>query len=186
MSATLSALGLEPATEDPPEPEAPEAAEPPEPAVTPEPEGEPVVVPPGADNPDAVKALIQAERKKAREANAAARDLERQLKERDDAALPLEDRVTAAEKRAADADLKALRLEVAMETGLSVKLAPRLAGSTKEELVADAAALVAEFGAKPPAPSLDGGYKKDPPKTADPNRDHNAFVLSLLQGTQQD
>lgn len=186
MSA-LAALGLEPATDDPPEgtseatPPAPEVTEP----VVDVPEvEEPVVVPPGAENPDAVKAAIQAERKKAREANAAARDLERQLAERDAAAQPLEDRLTAAEQRAQDADLRAIRLEVALDKGLKTRHASRLVGSTKAELEADADALLADLGVTP-TPGLDGGYKKDPPKAQDPAQAHNEFIVSLARGARQ-
>jgi len=64
-----------------------------------------------------------------------------------------------AEKRAADAEARALRLEVAAEKGLTLAQAKRLVGSTKEELEADAAELLESFGAsngngggvKPPA-----------------------------------
>lgn len=189
MSA-LSALGLEPTPEDPPEdtaaPEEP-APEPTEPVADPpaaDPPEEPVVVPPGADNPEAVERLIKAERDKAKKANATARDLQRQLAERTEAEQPLEDRLTAAEQRAQAADLRALRLEVAMDKGLKMTLASRLAGSTKEELEADADELVAEFGVTP-KPGLDGGYKTDPPKPKDPAREHGEFIANVLRGAQQ-
>jgi len=161
---------LEPAPEDVvPEPE-------------PEPEVEPVI-PEGADNPDAVKALITAERNRAKEANRKARDLERQLRERDDAAKPLAERVTEADAARDEANLKAMRLEVALDKGLSLTLSKRLSGSTKDELEADADELVSLLGAAP-RPDLDGGYKPPPPKDKDPNKAHNAFIAGILQGAK--
>lgn len=58
----------------------------------------------------------------------------------------LADRVAAAEKRAADAEAKQMRAEVAQAKGLSAAQAKRLAGSTKEELEADADELLEAFG----------------------------------------
>jgi hypothetical protein len=60
-----------------------------------------------------------------------------------------QDRAAAAEKRATEAETKALRAEVALEKGIPANL---LAGTTKEELEASAAALIAFRGAQPPPP----------------------------------
>ena len=49
-------------------------------------------------------------------------------------------------ERATSAEAKALRYEVAEKAGLSLTLAKRLTGSTEDELVADAAALIEDFG----------------------------------------
>lgn len=57
------------------------------------------------------------------------------------------ERITAAEQRAADAETRALRLEVAAEKGLTPAQARRLVGSTREELEADAADLLESFPA---------------------------------------
>lgn len=66
------------------------------------------------------------------------------------------ERLTAAERKAADAELSALRLDVALDKapdGMAVaqvrKLARRLSGSTREEMEADAAELFADFAPKP-------------------------------------
>jgi hypothetical protein len=64
----------------------------------------------------------------------------------------LTDRVTLAEKRAEEAETKALRAEVAGSMGLTAAQAKRLVGSTEEELRADAAELLESFG---------GGKKAD-------------------------
>lgn len=57
----------------------------------------------------------------------------------------LNDRLTAAEQRAQEAELRALRLEVASAKGLTPTQAKRLVGATKEELEADADDLLASF-----------------------------------------
>lgn len=80
---------------------------------------------------------------KAAEADASKSDLQK-----------LADRVTAAETRAADAEAKQLRAEVAQAKGLTAAQAKRLSGATKEELEADADELLAAFG----------GAKGDEPK----------------------
>lgn len=56
------------------------------------------------------------------------------------------DRIKAAEERAAAAEAKALRLEVATSKGLTPAQAKRLTGSTVEELEADADELLEAFG----------------------------------------
>lgn len=68
----------------------------------------------------------------------------------------LTDRVTAAEKRAADAEAKQLRAEVAQAKGLSAAQAKRLTGTSKEELEADADELLEAFGGKKDAPKPEG------------------------------
>lgn len=60
----------------------------------------------------------------------------------------LGERVTAAEKRAADAEARQLRAEVAQAKGLTPAQAKRLTGSTKEELETDADELLESFGGK--------------------------------------
>ncbi|WP_248811986.1 hypothetical protein [Frankia sp. AgPm24] len=59
----------------------------------------------------------------------------------------LQDAVTVAEKRAADAEGRLLRIEVGAEKGLTVAQARRLVGDSREELEADADELRATFGA---------------------------------------
>lgn len=66
------------------------------------------------------------------------------------------ERAEAAEKRAAEAEGRLLRLEVAQAKGLTAAQARRLQGATREELEADADDLLAAFGAK-----------KDEPKEGD-------------------
>jgi hypothetical protein len=84
----------------------------------------------------------------------------------------LTERLSAAEKRAADLETRALRLEVASENGLTPAQAKRLVGETREELEADAKELLSTF--KPAssedetgesiADSLDLGNRSGKPK----------------------
>lgn len=120
-------------------------------------------------------------RKHERQAKANAEAAKR-LQEMEDASKSdtekLSDRASAAEKRAAEAEGKYLRLEVALEKGLTAKQAGRLVGSTKEELEADADELLETFGGgKPPsvprrpAPRLSGGGDPDDePEETDPRK----------------
>lgn len=90
--------------------------------------------------------------------------------ERKTEAEKLTDRATEAERVAADAVLRATRFEVAAEKGLPIELAPRLQGSTKDELLADADVLLTQVGpVKPKAPSLDGGARKTSSGKSDMN-----------------
>lgn len=58
----------------------------------------------------------------------------------------LQGKLTKAEGDRDSAASKLLRLEVALDKGVPVKQAHRLAGATKEELEADAEAFLADFG----------------------------------------
>lgn len=60
-------------------------------------------------------------------------------------------RATDAEARAAAAEMSALRLQVALDKGLTPKQATRLQGATAEELAADADEFLADLGpTRPP------------------------------------
>jgi hypothetical protein len=179
----LEGIGLEP------EPASPDeagvaAVDEGEVVTPPAPEEESIEIPDGAKNPDAVKALIQAERKKARDANARARELERQAAEVAEANKPLEERLANAERKAQEAELNALRVEVGTNLGLSLTLSKRLSGQTAEELAQDANTLLAELGSrpKPQVPGLDGGVKTPPPPAAqDATQTHNTWLGQIIQ-----
>ncbi len=121
---------------------------------------------------DAGKKALDQERKARREAEKANADLVKRLKEFEDADKSELEKATnaAAEaaKRAEEAELKALRLEVAGDKGLTPSQARRLVGTTKEELEADADQLLEDFAANakpapkvPPRPKPTGGSKGD-------------------------
>lgn len=63
-----------------------------------------------------------------------------------DAVRKAQDKVREAEAKAEKAESAALRLEVALDKGLTAVQAKRLLGSTKEELESDADELVESFG----------------------------------------
>ena len=77
-----------------------------------------------------------------------------------------QERFEAAEKRAAELELKATRAEVAADKGVPVSL---LSGSTKEEIEASAEALIAFRGEQANGPVIPGqGNQPDTTKTGTP------------------
>lgn len=103
-----------------------------------------------------VERIIGERLKREREKYADYDELKKRAEEADSSKSELQklaDRVAAAEKRAADAEAKQLRAEVAQAKGLTAAQAKRLTGSTKEELEADADELLEAFG---------GGKKTEP------------------------
>jgi hypothetical protein len=104
-------------------------------------------------DPDAgAKKALQAERERARKAEAdakAAREelakLKADLEGGKTDAERMAAKVAELEKRANDADLRALRAEVAAEKGLTPAQARRLQGTSKEELERDADELLEAF-----------------------------------------
>jgi hypothetical protein len=149
---------------------------------------------------DAGKKALEAERKARRDAEKAANDLKARLQELEDRdksdGEKLAGRIAAAEKRADEAEARALRLEVAHSKGLTAAQARRLVGASKEELEADADDLLASFsppksdepeeepeGERPsptnrPTPSLRGGG--DP--TQEPEPDIRSVVDAIPRG----
>jgi hypothetical protein len=79
------------------------------------------------------------------------------------------DALKAAQSEAQAAQNKAMKFEVAAELGLDLKLASRLNGNTREELLADGETLREQIGAAPqekqkkmaPNPALGGGDQSD-------------------------
>lgn len=71
------------------------------------------------------------------------------------------ERAETAERLAADSAGRVFRFEIAVEKGLTAGLARRLVGSTREELEADADALLADLAAdrRRQVPSFDGGAR---------------------------
>lgn len=97
------------------------------------------------------KALARKHEKRAAD-NAKAAEKLQELEDADKSDMErLSSKLSEAEKRAEAAELRALRLEVAAEKGLTPAQAKRLAGSNREELEADADEIVEVFG------SADGG-----------------------------
>ncbi|MEU7149206.1 hypothetical protein AB0B15_14390 [Streptomyces sp. NPDC045456] len=110
-----------------------------------------------------------------RKANKEAETLRLKLKAFEDRdkseAQKLAERAQTAEAAAETASRKLLRFEVAARKKLPPSWAGRLQGSTREELEADADALVKELAEQQRrnGPSFDGGVRKPAPKTNDMN-----------------
>lgn len=115
-------------------------------------------------------------RAKIRKANNEAKNLRTRVKELDKAAERLKEiedaekseidkaneKLSAAERRAEDAELRALRIEIAAEKGLTPALAKRLTGSSREELEEDAEELVELLAPKNEDDEDDDGGPKPP------------------------
>lgn len=115
--------------------------------------------PEGEDDDDDEKFDEARAKAKIAKANSEAAGLRKRLKEAEEKAKKLDElenaskseterlneRVADAERKVQEAELRALRLEVAAEKGLTAKQAARLVGTTKEELEADAGELLESF-----------------------------------------
>lgn len=116
------------------------------------------------------KSLSRENEKKAKANAAAARRLEELENASKSETERLNARAEAAEKLAADSQSQALRLSVAFEKGLTPGQAKRLAGSTREELLADADEVLRDFPAsKRPSGDADQGHRSGPPAAQDMN-----------------
>lgn len=154
----------------------------PDPSTDPVPDPDPDPEPTGND---ALKKALEAERRARRDAEKAAAALRNQIKEREDAektdAQKAAEALADAQKAAAAAELRALRLEVASEKGLNAAQARRLVGTSREELEADADEIASLFpvskgvpaAQKQPTPAHDGTGGLDPsepPVELDPRK----------------
>lgn len=113
-------------------------------------------------------------------------ELEERLKELEDRDKSeqerLGDRLSEAEKRAGDAELRLLRYQVAADHGLGMEAAAFLTGSTKEELelrAEELGKLLADKGRTPPG-SFDGGARQPVPEQKTPEEAHNDLLLRSL------
>ena len=105
-------------------------------------EGEIEAIAAQADNPDAVKNALKAERERAAAADKELKKLAAELKKYQDRDKSeqekLEEAKTTAEKEAAEAKAELLRLRVAAKKQLPPELAERLRGEDEKELEQDA------------------------------------------------
>lgn len=152
----------------------------PDPASEAEPKGDAVIQ--QAENPDAVKRALEAERSAAREAKKRADAAEAKVREYEEANASelekLQKKATQAEQAKADAEAKLLRYEVAQAKDVPAKLVPLLTASTKEELEAQADLILEN--AKPAQPDFDGGPRDPAPDPKTPEEQHNDLALGLL------
>jgi hypothetical protein len=87
-------------------------------------------------------------------------------------------KTTKAEQRAAEAEAKLLRFDVAQEKEVPAKLVPLLTGKTREELEAQASLILEN--AKPATPDFDGGPRDPAGPAQTPEEEHNEFFLRLM------
>lgn len=124
---------------------------------------------------DGGKKALQAERDARKAADQKVKDLEKQIEDSNKSAEQrVVDDLKTAQAELATAKTQALKYEVAAEAGLDLKLAARLTGTTREELVADATALKELVGATPNTPQPDpnqGGGSNAPAKGVNAGRD---------------
>lgn len=143
-----------PATFIPP----PEPAEPPTDPPKP-PAGEPPPAKEDGDKAlgDAGKKALETEREARRAAEKELAKYRKAEQEKADADKGEAEKRAAAEARAEAAELRALRLEVAAEKGLTPAQAKRLVGASREELEKDADEILVDFPAtkQPAAPKPD-------------------------------
>lgn len=122
-----------------------------------DPPGDPGTAPPPADPADLGEAGKQAIDRMKLERNAARTELrdaktrlaalEKAEQDRADADKSEAEKRTAAEQRAQAAELRATKLDVAFDKGLTPAQAKRLVGATREELEADADEVLRDFPA---------------------------------------
>jgi len=127
-----------------------------------------------ARNPDAVLRALRAERETARAARAEVKELRTEVE-------TLTGQLAEQTNARAAAESTALRYEVLTENGLALGLAARLSGTTRDELNADAKALVGSLaGLSNRDVDLDGGARVPSTRTRSPEQQHARFVAALL------
>lgn len=87
-------------------------------------------------------------------------------------------KITKAEQKAAEAESKLLRYEVAQEKNVPAKLVPLLTGQTREDLEAQAALILEN--PKPAEPDFDGGPREPAGPAKTPEEEHNELFLKQL------
>lgn len=106
-----------------------------------------------------------------------------ELKAKAGSATTLEERVAEIERTAKASEERALRAEVANAKGLTPSQAKRLIGSTREELEADAAELLADISAQKNSSNVSPREGNQPTATDDPMRE---FTRGLFERANTD
>jgi hypothetical protein len=128
------------------------------------------------DDLAAMKAALKKANKEAEAARLKLKEIEDKDKSESEKAA---ERAATAEKRAQEAELRAMRLEVAVSKGLTPAQAKRLVGTTQEELEADAEEFLESIrpddkgkppGGKPREDLRGGGDPSDEPEEMDPRK----------------
>lgn len=135
--------------------------------------------------PESIKAILEKERKAARDAERRAKAAERKAQEYEDANKSAEEQAIAkaerADARAADAEKRLVRMQVALEKSIPADLMEFLAGDTREEIEAKADALMAHL--KPRAATdFDSGARETVDEKKTPEQQHQELLTALLTG----
>lgn len=139
-----------------------------------------------AENPDAVKNALAAERAAKKAAEKRANELAARVEEFENAnASEIEKaqgKVTKAEQRAEAAEAKLLRYLVAAEQEVPAEAVDLLQGTTREDLEASAAKILSLVKNRNTneAPDFDGGPREPAPENKTPEQEHNELVLGLF------
>ena len=140
-----------------------------------------------AENPDAVKNALAAERAAKKAAEKRANELAAKVEQFESANQSelekLASKVTKAEQAKADAEGKLLRFEVAAEKQIPADALDLLTGSTREELEAKADKLLELVKSRTETdttPDFDGGPREPTPDPDTPEVAHDKALLALL------
>jgi hypothetical protein len=144
------------------------------------PETKPAGDPPADSKPDADqlgdagKKALAAEREQRKAAEKELAKYRKAEADKADADKTEAEKRAAAEQRAVDAELRATRLEVAHEKGLTPAQAKRLVGTTREELEADADEVLRDFPtARPSRPRRSRTRRRVRAARPRPDRHHS-------------
>ena len=160
-----------------------ETAETPTDATTPEPEAKPNGNGDG-ELPESIKAILDKERKAAREAERRARAAEKKAQDYEDRDKSAEEqaqlKAERAEKRAEEAEKRLIRTQVALEKGVPADLMDFLVGDTRQEIEAKADVLMAHT--KPnTATDFDSGVRETQPENKTPEQQHQETLMRMLR-----
>lgn len=141
-------------------------------------------VPEGAENPDAVKRALDAERGAAKEAKKRADAAEAKVAEFEEANKTelekLTGKVESLTNESKGTKAENLRLRVALDKKLPSELIDRLQGSTQEEIEADADKLLELVKTDTPPPTMDGGTREPAPDPKTPEQAHSDFLMKIF------
>lgn len=167
-------------TDAPAEGQAPEDATGPEPTATsPEPEAKP------AEGKVFDEAYVKQIRKEAASARTELANTRKALAELQDAQKTdtqrLTERAEETARRNSELEARVLRYDIAAKRGLDLSLVNAIAGTTEEEIEANAAVIAERLAATKQTPSFDGGARTTPDRTKSPEEAHNDFLYGLLR-----
>lgn len=140
-----------------------------------------------AENPDAVKRALAANRQQLKDAERQAAELAakvREFEDRDRSEIEraqarieeLEQAASAAQQQVADLQAAQMRSRVASEIGLPAALADRLRGDDEDQVRQDAEQLMAAVGASRPAPTPFGAGPRGSTGSANGTHDMNDLI----------